>query len=629
MCGIAAIVAGARGNVRESALRLMQEALNHRGPDGCGLHLDTAGHGAARYGLAHTRLAILDLSRAAAQPMQRLDDGLVLSYNGEIYNFVELADELRALGHTFTSHGDTEVLLAAYRQWGIACLSRLVGMFSFLLVDEREGILVAARDPFGIKPLYYSRCADGWAFASEIKALRAVAPGPRTADVDSVIRFLRLGSTDGTAATMFADIAQLPAGHYLTMGLNEPHPRVSRYFELSLDPLTTSDLSLDEAASRLRDLLSASVQLHLRSDVTVGAALSGGLDSSSIVSLIPRVTENADLHCFTYAAQGSPLDETEWATMAASAAGATLHTTAPDSAELMGRLAAVTRAMDEPLPSTSIFAQYCVFESAHQAGVKVLLDGQGADEILGGYDRYIAARVASLARSGRLTAALHLTKSAAARGQRAGLVLMRATDYFVPAGAQTAARRVAGRPLLTPLIDPTKVDGHRMPASRWPGPRTGRHLRDRLVADLSSDTLPSLLRYEDRNSMAWSVESRVPFLTPELARFCLSLPESYLVSPEGESKTVLRRAMRGIVPDPILRRTDKIGFAPPADDWLRQRPEFARDELLKAADLLPFIAKDQLLERASLVQQGRPLSDEVWRVVFLAMWTQECDITYR
>lgn len=627
MCGVGAVVARGFASVSESSLRQVQKALTHRGPDGCGLYLDQATPGSARYGLAHTRLAVLDLSEAAAQPMNHAE-GIHLSYNGEIYNFLELADELRGLGHLFVSHGDTEVLLAAYREWGIGCLDRLVGMFSFVLVDERTDTLLAARDPFGIKPLYYSNNDLHWVFASEIKAVRAVLPSRRRADMESVLRYLRFGSTDGSDSTMFEDIKQLPAGHYLTARLQDPQPKVKRYFDLKIDPLSAASLSFEEAADHLRDLLETSVALHLRSDVTVGAALSGGLDSSSIVSLIPRVAGNADLHCFTYAAAGTSLDESGWASIVARQAGAELHLTAPGSEDLMARMVEVTRSMDEPLPSTSTFAQYCVFELARKVGVKVLLDGQGADELLAGYDRYVAARVASLVRAGRFGPALNLARHASARGIRVGRTLTAATEYFVPDWSETWARHVVRRPLLPQVVDPDAVAGYTVRRSSAHSRRTRDRLRDRLYADLTADTLPALLRYEDRNSMAWSIESRVPFLTPAIASFCLSLPESYLVSADGVSKAVLRKAMRGVVPDTVIDRTDKIGFAPPAQDWMRQRPAFARSELERAAERLPFIAKDRLLSETRGTRRVRTPVEQLWRVIFLSTWTSECDVSY-
>lgn len=390
MCGIAGVVADERRRFPLSALTTMRSALTHRGPDGSGLFHPEL-HGASDgvgYGLVHTRLKILDLTECAAQPMTDESAKVHLTFNGEIYNYLELRSTLRELGHAFSSSGDTQVLLAAYKEWGANCVDHLVGMYSFAVVDLDRGILFAARDPFGIKPFYYARVEHGWAFASEIKAIRALPGSPGHANMGAVLRYLRYGGTDGSEAPMFDGIYQIPPGHHMTMQLASPQPHIAKYFDLAISPMSEGDISLDEAADTLHTIMQESVRLHLQGDVRVGAALSGGLDSSTIVSLSTPLTPN-DNDCFTDSAAGSSLDEVQWARQVAESRQASLHTTSPSVADLIRELRDVTRSLDEPLASTSLYAQYCVFRLAKQNDVTVLLHGRGADEMLAGYDPYL------------------------------------------------------------------------------------------------------------------------------------------------------------------------------------------------------------------------------------------------
>lgn len=622
MCGVAGIVSSPNARVSESRLGSMRAAIAHRGPDAEGMLLLPSRE--PRVGLAHTRLSILDLGDAAAQPMT--SHGVTVSYNGEIYNYVELRDELAKLGHHFTSSGDTEVLLRAYLQWGIGFLDKLIGMFSILLFDERVAAVYAIRDPFGIKPLYYARDASGVSFASEIKAIRAGCPSLSQVSMDSVARYLRYGTAESGTNTMFVGIHQVRGGHYLRVGLDDLDIREACYFTPQESRFAPGDLSFDEATDAVRSALMSSLSMHLRSDVPLGFALSGGVDSSSIVSAARLVDPTVDMHCFTYSASGSALDERKWAEMVARSCGARLHVTAPSVEELLRDMPAVTRAMDEPLASTSVYAQYRVFALARERGMKVVLDGQGADELFGGYDRYVWARVATLLRRGQLLTAIKVTNSARARGISVPTGVLRTLDYFMPERASERLMSVAGRDLVPDWISPSW-----RPATSIARPGLARrgssndYLLDRLLGDIETDTLPSLLRYDDRNSMAWSIESRVPFLTPDLYRLALALPDSYLVSNSGVSKSVLRAAMRGVVPDAVLDRKDKIGFAPPEADWMRSAGRFTSDLLADARNVLPFLDFSSLPDELA---GSHSVSAQAWRICFMSIWARECGVTF-
>jgi asparagine synthase (glutamine-hydrolysing) len=615
--------------------------LEHRGPDDHGwLALSREGvrlgrgHSCpseAEVLLLHRRLSILDLTDAGWQPMGTPDGRHYIVFNGEIYNYLELRAELEVLGHVFRSRSDTEVLLHAYTEWGQQALSRLVGMFAFAILDTHARRLFLARDCFGIKPLYYTHATAAFAFASEIKALLELPGRSRRADPQRLFDYLRHGRTDHGGGTMFADVCQLPAAHYLEVSLDRPGEVCPvRYWQVSLDePL---DVSLEAAAARLRELFLESIRLHLRSDVPVGAALSGGIDSSAIVTAMRQVEPRLEIHTFSYVAEDPALSEERWVDVVGRGAGAVLHKVQPTPDELIAELDELIYQQEEPFGSTSIYAQHRVFRLAREAGITVMLDGQGADELLGGYRPYLAARLASLARQGRWTEASRFLVRAARQPGTGGIgrILLQTGSLLVPAGAQAQARRLAGKPLMPPWLNARWFAEHgvrpQIPHSN--GMREVLH--DQLHQTLVETSLPMLLRYEDRNSMAHSIESRVPFLTTPLVEFILRLPEEYLIAADGTSKNVFRRAMRGIVPDAVLQRRDKIGFATPEQAWLAKlRPWVDKTLAGEAARRIPALHGPGVQREWTAVLQGRkPFDFRVWRWVNLIRWAERFGVTF-
>ncbi len=643
MCGIGGIINRDLGNVDPQALALIGRRLAHRGPDdwgfakwghqpGLSISRDPDSLDAGSVGLAHRRLAILDLSDAAAQPMASPDGRLVTVYNGEIYNYLELRAQL-APSWQFKSHGDTEVLLAAYDKWGIDCLSRFVGMFAFAILDVPRRRLTLARDFFGIKPLYYAVAGNLLAFASEIGALLDLPGLSRSANPQRVMDYLRFGHTDFDDQTMFAAIKQLPPAHYLEIPLDAPPaaalPAPVRYWELPSQRQTKNDISFDQAATALRDQFLASIHLHLRSDVPVGACLSGGIDSSSILAATARARSGTPpaLHAFSYIADDERLNEGKWIDIAATAAGATLHKTLAARQDLPADLERLIAAQAEPFAGTSVYAQYRVFQLAQEAGVKVLLDGQGADELLGGYMPYF--RAATMLRQGRPIDAWRFARHAAQIDPAAGAgpTFARAMGLIAPDRLHRLARRTRKPRWLG--------DGwfakHGVTAMNQ---RPSRGEKDLLIWKLRQDvsrlSLPMLLRYEDRNSMAFSIESRVPFLTPQLAELSLSLPEDYLVSDGGLTKSVFRAAMEGITPGAILQRRDKIGFATPQDNWLLAMQTWVDGVLLDpAARDIGAIDIGAAIDTWNAIKRTNQAVDTcVWRWVNLILWAKQMNVTF-
>jgi len=579
--------------------------------------------------LAHRRLSILDLSPAGHQPMCSRDGRLWITYNGEVYNYVELRTELQALGHTFQSGTDTEVILAAYDQWGTACQQRFQGMWAFVLFDSARQQVFVSRDPFGIKPLYHARWRGGIAFSSEIKPLLELPGVSRQVNGDRLFQYLRYAMTDYGAETMFADVHQVPAAHGVTFPIDaETMPAPIRYW--ALDLTQQADLSFPEAASRLRELFLANVQRHLRSDVPVGAALSGGVDSSALVMAMRHlVGDRLELHTFSYLADDEPMSEERWADLVGQAAGATMHKVRPASQELVDDLEFLLSIQEEPFGSTSIYAQHRVFRLASQAGIKVMLDGQGADEMLAGYRVYAPARLASLIRKGQWTRALDFYRQAS-RQPGASQYGLQAVQYLLPRAMQSPLRRLAKRDPMPGWLNATWFEERRIGSFRYPEYAGPDFLRQKLLETLTETSLPQLLRYEDRNSMAHSIESRVPFLTTELASFIFSLPEEYLIAQDGTTKAVFRAAMRGLVPDAILDRKDKIGFATPEQAWLKSLRPWVEGLLAsETARRLPVLRLDEVERQWRGVLNGSERFDfRIWRWCNLIRWSERFEAEF-
>lgn len=580
--------------------------------------------------LLHRRLSILDLSEAGAQPMGTPDGRYYITYNGEIYNYVELRSELETKGYTFTSRSDTEVLLAAYAAWGASALHKFVGMFAFAILDTVRRVVFLARDCFGIKPLYYVRTPESFAFASELKALLDLGTVHRKINPTRLFSYLRWGLCDFGGDTLLNGICQLPAAHYLKVDMDSKSaPQLECYWQ----PLCTTrdDLSFDRAAEKLQDLFMKNVALHLRSDVAVGSALSGGIDSSAIVMAMRQLNPDIELHTFSYIADHETLNEEKWIDIVCTASNAHVHKVHPTPDELMGDFEQLSYVQDLPSGSTSLYAQYCVFRAAQQSGIKVMLDGQGADELLGGYPYFRGARLASLIKQAKWSEAQQFfSRVSHWPGMSRVSLLQHAGDHLFSPLVNASLRKIAGKDLVPPWLNAAWFHKQGVvPRLNRAGFGSPHVVHEKMCHELL-EHLPSLLRYEDRNSMAFSIESRVPFLTPELVDFVLSLPEEYIIASDGTSKAVFRRAMRGIVPKAILERKDKIGFATPERSWLSSSALWVQRSFEdEVAAEIPAFHLDIVNRDWDAMKEGRkPFSFEVWRCLNLISWTKQFGVQY-
>jgi asparagine synthase (glutamine-hydrolysing) len=543
MCGIAGI-AGRPVPDQGAVLRRMAAAMAHRGPDDEGIWGDGA------VGLAFRRLAIIDLDPRSNQPLHH--EGLHLTVNGEIYNYRELRAELQGLGHAFVTEGDAEVLLHAWRQWGPAGLDRVNGMFALAIWDEVAQSLTLASDPFGEKPLYYCEQPERLVFASDIRALIQAVPGLGAPDDEALAVFAARNLMPSPEGSFFAGVKRLPAAHMLRW--QGGRVAVSRYW---VPRQVDVPARYEDAVERLRELLVDSIRLRLRSDVPVGTSLSGGIDSSAVVTLSAQLGREHRRHAFTATFPGYERDEWRYAELVARAAEVVEHhAVRPQAEELLEDLDRLVRDQEEPFGSTSIYAQWRVNRAAREAGVVVLLDGQGADELLGGYPWMIG------------TAAVAGGPRAIARALRAGGA-QRAMTLRMLAGACLPPRLAAvhHRRSASPYASADLV--RRAVAFRPPVPAfsAGSAMRRELLLESFVTSLPTLLRYADRSSMAHAREVRLPFLDRRIAEFAFSLPPSFLCH-AGVTKRILRDAARGAVPPEVLERRDKVAFEPPGARWL-------------------------------------------------------------
>lgn len=549
MCGICGMVLTEESTVGQDALQPMMNALRHRGPDDRGVFTD------ANVGLGHVRLSIIDLSESGHQPMTSDDERYVLIYNGEIYNYIELREQLSAK-YRFRTKTDTEVLLNAFREWGENCLDKLNGMFAFVLFDRKKKALFGARDRFGIKPFYYFYDGKRFIFASEIPALLTVLNSrQKVQNEQAIFDYLVFNRTDQSEETFFRFIRKLNHGNkfYFSNG------------KLKITPWYRLRDNLEqpfESKSDFKETLSSAIGLRLRSDVPVGVCLSGGLDSSSIVSLLLHDYRKNDINTFSAVyGQGVTGDESEFI-QEFSGELSNMHFIEPSGPSLLCDLRNFVGIHGEPVPTTSPYAQYKVMELASKH-VVVTLDGQGADEQLAGYHyfygfyfKYLFTRLQLPAFSNEVF--WYLRKHQSLYGLKSFLYFLLPQEIKLRARVlergyidEDFRRRFdAQNPIVEILYE-------------------SKDLREALLNHFELK-LEHLLKWEDRNSMSFSLEARVPFLDHRLVERTLSLHPAFIIH-KGVTKYILREALEGILPEKIRTRSDKVGFASPQEVWFRQK----------------------------------------------------------
>jgi asparagine synthase (glutamine-hydrolysing) len=548
-----------------------QDALNIAMPGGC-------------LALRFSRLAIYDLSAAGMQPMVRKkhesDPGLTIVFNGAIYNYVELRAELSARGDRFKTNSDTEVLLAAWDAWGPDALQKLEGMFAFALFDAREAALYVARDRFGEKPLHWAKVAQsdqvGLAFASDIRQLLPFLPQGARLNQAVMADYLNVGVLDRANATFFAGVERVPAGSFARIDLSHHHSQPPTFRDWRTPPRRST-----YTADALREALQHAVKLRLKGDAPAGVSLSGGLDSSFVVACASREVDA--ITTVTVLFDEPELSEAAYFKAATDAFPTRPIIVRPSAEEAFEALPAVTLAQAEPFANTSVLSQWFLFKAARNAGLKIMLDGQGADELFGGYPGMAAYHLADLLTEGKVLAWEQMIRAMQKEDGDFSHLALRRQSFAL---ALHARRQTHVHPAWLapshPYVESPLTPG----SSRFQG----------LIHRLSfSTSLPGLLRYEDCNAMDHGVETRLPFLSTAMADCALTMPAA-LQFAGGWTKSILRDAATGLVPEMIVRRRRKLGFSSPMEQWMKegQWRDWISAQLSAAGQVFGFVDRANL-----------------------------------
>ncbi|MBL7766123.1 MAG: asparagine synthase (glutamine-hydrolyzing) [Chitinophagaceae bacterium] len=598
MCGIAGIIAKDPQSINADRLKRMTDVISHRGPDGEGHWISPSGE----VGLGHRRLSIIDLSHEADQPMHYMDR-YTLVFNGEIYNYIELRETLLQQGYGFHTQSDTEVLMALYHRDREKCLGLLDGMFAFVLYDRQENTIFCARDRFGEKPFFYSyEKGKQFLFGSEMKCLWAGGI-PKAVNQRMMFNYLAYGFVHNKAdlsETFYEGCTRLPHSHYLTINLHTLELSLNRYYDIDWQQHHQS-ISVKDAQNSFRELFYTSVKRRLRSDVSVGSSLSGGLDSSLVVCVIDELKKGTKQKQNTFSAvfPGFKKDERQFMDMVIAKTNVDPHFVTPQDAAFLEDIDKVFHHQEEPFGSASIYAQYCVMRLAKENDVTVLLDGQGADEIMAGYHPYYIQFFNELKKH---NPALYKKEMAAYNELQRGNAINRSIHsgyknkvkrYLAPSASSLRKKyqyfqQLTGREFNSDFFHtyyPESFTNHYHYES----------LNHSLYASTMDGDLQDLLRFADRNSMAHSREVRLPFLSHELVDFLFTLPAEYKIR-EGWTKWIMRSATENIIPQEITWRKDKIGYEPPQKNWMGHSDVIenimtSRMKLIEAGVLNPKLAK--------------------------------------
>jgi len=607
MCGICGIIRFDNKPAQEPLIRGMMVKMKHRGPDDEGIFIEE------NISFGFVRLSIIDLSPAGHQPMISSDNRFVIVFNGEIFNYIELRDELITIGYKFKTETDTEVLLNAYIEWGKECLNKFNGMWAFVIYDRHEKKVFCSRDRFGIKPFYYLQTSDYFAFTSEIPPLLTLLMKKPTPDYQSIFDFLVFNRTDQTEHTFFKEIKKLQHGCNFT--INKQRFTFENWYNLKERVKKVDGF---RNSSEFRDLFSSAVGLRLRSDVPVGVCLSGGLDSSSIVSVLLKDYKKLDLNTFSAIYQKGQIGYESNYISEFKPVLNNMFFTSPSAETFRADLSGFIRAHAEPIPSTSPYAQYKVMELA-KGKVVVTLDGQGADEELAGYHYFFGFFFKDLLRSWRLSK-LFKEMIYYIKNHRSIYGFKTFLYFLLPKSLKTDLRLNEKR-----YLDMSFVQKYKKSNSVAGSLYSSESLNDALI-DHFEYKLEHLLKWEDRNSMWFSIEARVPFLDYRLVEKTLATSGDLIIK-DGTTKHLLRASMNGILPEKIRKRKDKMGFDTPEDEWFREP---------KWQALVTEVLNSRSFTERGIIdpQKARKMhhkhvtgtinaSKEIWKWIHLELWFRE------
>lgn len=594
MCGIAGLINKNNKPVSKDVILKINNAASHRGPDAENYFMKD------NFALAHRRLSIIDLSTTSDQPMHRY--GLTIIFNGEIFNYLEIKDELLGLGYTFETKSDTEVILAAYKEWDYDCLSHFNGMWSFCIYDEEKQRFFCSRDRFGIKPFYFSNNENHFSFASEIKQLLTLFDKNK-ANKKVLAEFI-VGAEDYGSETFFEGIYRLLPAHNLEISLTTGQFKSWQYYQIERVNVPSD---FENCLQEYKSLLLSSISLRLRSDVKVGACLSGGLDSSAIAAIASNDYSKESGESFSAVHAKSfekQTDESSYAIMVAEHSNLNMFIVEPDKESFNKILEKVIKIQDEPFGGPSIVMQYFVFEEAAKRDIKVMLDGQGGDETLIGYDSYFNMYLSTIPGVGNVVKRLNLNKSTLFKANIKFAFLFKGVNSLIKRNLHKKKFSFLSR-LYFEKVDYRLIIDKALQHCKNP------YLFQKFEMQYS---IQKLLRYEDRNSMYHGIESRLPFLDHRLVEYSLSLQVDYKLN-YNETKHILREAMLGIVPENVVYRKDKKGFEAPSIFWKQYLIETEKD-IRNSKIINDMLVGDMPTDRQL-----------AWRFANIAAWEKAYNVT--
>ncbi len=597
MCGIAGIIKKSSAVVTEPEVRLMTDLMAHRGPDDAGCFIKK------NFGIGHRRLSIIDLSSAGHQPF--VYQNLQIVFNGEIYNYIEIREELLLSGCLFNTGSDTEVIAAAYKQWGYACVNKFNGMWSFCIYDADKDVFFCSRDRFGVKPFYYFNNGDQFVFASEIKAILPFLD-TRKANKKNLLDYLVLGFEEHNEDTFFEGIKKLPGSHNLLYDLKNHSFTITKYYTPQIHD-NYKALNIDDSVALFKDKLIDAVKLRLRSDVKVGSCLSGGLDSSAIVAIASGLYDHSEpFNAINARSIDAANDESSYAQTVTDHLRINKHVITPVMEDFEELIDDVIYSQEEPFGSLSILMQYCVFKKAREINCTVMLDGQGGDEILLGYTKYYSSLFFSLPLLEKLKTirALKLNSSLSL------MDIVRTYLYFGFSRIRIKRLKHKFSFVKKEYIKYCSFDLAEKFSDKL------KNVDELQQFELFYLQLPHLLKYEDKNSMRHSIESRLPLLDYRVVETALSLNNTFKIY-NGWSKYPIRKAFEDILPPIISWRKDKIGFAAPESIFINKNRE----------RMLSQIKQSNLLTQLLTSVPENLSSRHLWRLYNIYKWENAYNVT--
>jgi asparagine synthase (glutamine-hydrolysing) len=596
MCGISGVISQSNQKVEEVVIQQMNDLIKHRGPDGEGVYFGD------QFALGHRRLSIIDLSDASHQPMKRGED-LVITYNGEIYNYLEVKAELEKKGVKFTTTGDTEVILAAYQEWGEQCVEHFNGMWSFAIYDRKKQILFCSRDRFGIKPFYYLEHNKQFCFGSEIKQLLPFLDSTKV-NQQVLLEYLITGLEECSDDTFFRGISKLKGGHNLIYDLNTHSKEIKSFYDISIDK-DVQALKEDQAIANYHDALHQATSLRMRSDVKVGTCLSGGLDSSSVAALSSKIYHASSSEKFVAIhakSSESATDESTYAEAVADHCEIDLSIIEPTAEDFLSNVDEVIYTQEEPFGSPSVFMQYFVMKKAREVGCIVMLDGQGGDETLLGYEKYYPAFISNKKGISKVKAFLN----ASSNSKLSRLDVIKYYIYFTRYAVRMKRVKKKLSFIKDPYLNAFESDILKEISDNY------LDIVALQKTEVKKSQLPRLLRYEDKNSMRNSVETRLPLIDYKVLEAALSTNNDFKIK-EGWTKYILRKAISPLLPKEVVWRKNKLGFNAPEKTWLDSIEEEML-ETIKGSKILNEYTHLAKMDLKTLDQRRK------WRLFNIAKW---------